>query len=396
MLQKFDLNDILIEPAIISDITSRKDVNIYDANGMLPIFTAPMFDVVSNDNHHKFVDNKIYSIIPRKPTGTYTMDDFYSTTQNKWQAVGLEDFNHFFNNDNIYETYTSKVWVLIDMANGHMKHLYDSVLSAKLRWGSKLVLMVGNIANPYTYKMFSAIGADCCRLSIGSGSACLTSVQTAIGYPMGSLISECAEIRNELKESGEKHAKIIADGGISTYSDIIKSIALGADYVMMGGTLNKSIESASPIFIEIRGGIKVQPVFPDDAPEFSDVESIKEYIKRNYYEFNDYKLNIKFLTGETSIIELSHEDFADFTLWKRYRGMSTKEVQQELGNKIMKTSEGIIKYNKVEYSLRGWTENFIHYLSSAMSYTGFDDLKDFISGPDWNLITHNSYLRINK
>lgn len=37
---------------------------------------------------------------------------------------------------------------------------------------------------------------------------------------------------------------IIADGGIRNYSDIIKAIALGADYVMCGSIFARMIESA--------------------------------------------------------------------------------------------------------------------------------------------------------
>ena len=37
----------------------------------------------------------------------------------------------------------------------------------------------------------------------------------------------------------------------------------------------------------------------------------------------------------------------------------------------------LVKYQKVEYLLDGWTENEIDYLKSAMSYTDSHDLNEY-------------------
>ena len=42
--------------------------------------------------------------------------------------------------------------------------------------------------------------------------------------------------------------KIIADGSIKGYSDVIKALSLGSDYVMIGGLFTSLIESAGDIF----------------------------------------------------------------------------------------------------------------------------------------------------
>ena len=57
--------------------------------------------------------------------------------------------------------------------------------------------------------------------------------------------------------------------------------------------------------------------------------------------------------------------------------MSTKIAQEKMGNKVLKTSEGLIKYNKVEYSIEGWAQNETDYLRSAMSYTSSVDLIEY-------------------
>jgi hypothetical protein len=63
---------------------------------------------------------------------------------------------------------------------------------------------------------------------------------------------------------------------------------------------------------------------------------------------------------------------------KKYRGMSTKAVQRSWGKTKLVTAEGITKFQKVEYSLNQWTENFEDYLRSAMSYCNAKHLDEFI------------------
>jgi hypothetical protein len=84
-------------------------------------------------------------------------------------------------------------------------------------------LMIGNIANPYTYHEFARIGVHYCRIGIGGGSVCTSSSNAAIHYPMASLIYEC----NSIRQANRHESKIVADGGFKNFSDIIKGLALG-------------------------------------------------------------------------------------------------------------------------------------------------------------------------
>lgn len=181
-------------------------------------------------------------------------------------------------------------------------------------------------------------------------SVCTTSANVSIHYPMASLISECYEISKEF----ENPTKIVADGGFRNYSDIIKALALGAHFVMLGSILNKCLESCSDTY-EIENDILVKVV------------------------------------GDPIIKFNSKVD-----LYKYYRGMSTKEVQKTWNRKELKTGEGISKYNKVEYTIDGWCENFIDYLKSAMSYSNSKNLSEFIGKAKWVYISQNSFKRFNK
>ena len=108
--------------------------------------------------------------------------------------------------------------------------------------------MVGNIANPETYRICVESRVDYVRCSVGTGAGCITCSNTGIGYPIASLISEIAAIKEELIDNGVPEfslTKIVADGGIRNYSDIVKAIALGADYVMCGSIFAIMLESAA-------------------------------------------------------------------------------------------------------------------------------------------------------
>lgn len=76
---------------------------------------------------------------------------------------------------------------------------------------------------------------------------CLTSTSTAIHFPYASLISEISE----MKYRYHSHCKIIADGGMGWYSDIIKSLALGADYVMCGRLFAQAAKTAEELGSEL-------------------------------------------------------------------------------------------------------------------------------------------------
>jgi IMP dehydrogenase/GMP reductase len=354
----YDFDDILITPADITDINSRSEVNPFYGN-KLPLFAAPMDTVVNRYNIQNFLDSGIKVCLPREATIT---PHHYSLNEDVFYAYSLADFRAVFLGE--LPIKEGVFYALIDVANGHMPAVRDAVVESKQIYGERLQLMVGNVANPFTYEILSKAGADYVRVGIGAGGACLTTQQTGVGYPMASLIEACYSHSMELT----RPAKIVADGGFKKYADVIKALALGADYVMLGSILNKSLESAGENYVQLRDGNDYMPY--------------SEY-KGSYYN-----------TGypATTVNDL----MADGLLYKKFRGMSTKEVQQSLGNEILKTSEGVVRYQKVEYTLKGWTENFEHYLRSAMSYTNRKTLNDFIGNVYPVRITQNAFNRYNK
>jgi len=353
MNQKFDLRDIAIIPAIVSNIKSRSECGTKYQTGYLPLIASPMDTVVCKKNASVFTDNAIHPCMPR---GEYIEKDIC------FQSFGLEELEKQLALTDVFikdekgtihlETeYCDKPffdysYILIDIANGHMKRLLDVVKKIKKHW-PHINLMVGNVAHPLTYKNLAMVGADYVRCSIGTGAGCTTAANVAINYPLGSLIYEC---RKE-KEKGDFDTKIVADGGMQGYDDIIKALALGADYVMIGSLFNKAMQSAGYNYLW-----KIK---------------LPYNIAKNLWKWG---LPVK----------------------KKYRGMSTKSVQRNWGKTKLVTAEGITKYQKIEYNLSQWVENFEDYLKSNMSYCGCKDIKEFVGNVEWVYITNNAYQRFKK
>ena len=343
--QLYDFDDLLIEPAVLSSIRSRSEINVKNLYGYLPLMTAPMDTVVDENNFHLFSKHGILPVLPRVMNPSKDHFDV-----NMFLSYGLDDFKKMFLDTKIYVPDGSRIMALIDVANGHMRDLYEMTKRAKTLYGYSMCLMVGNVANPNTFKEYCSIGVDMVRVGIGNGGGCLTTVQTGVGYPMASLIKEC----NDIRKNGGFRTEIVADGGFKKYSDIIKALGLGADYVMLGSMLNKCLESAG------------------------------ETSRENYETVNQYSK------------ETNEMFMADIPLYKNFRGMSTKEVQKSWGREDLKTSEGVVRRNEVNYTIESWVQNFGDYLRSAMSYSGKKELHHFIGGVKFNLISQSSFRRFDK
>lgn len=349
---KFDFKDITIVPATTSSIRSRAQVTstysrqIGSKNwiNILPVIVSPMDTVVDSNNYTTYAYNSMITCLPR---GLDIVIPKEGTLDYLFYSYGLDEIKELIKKEKNFREN-----ILIDIANGHMSELVDVIKKFKSIYKSHK-LMVGNIANPETYRILSEAGADYIRCGIGGGHGCLTSEMTAIHYPMASLISEVYSIKQDMlmENKNANTALIIADGGFRDYSDIIKALALGADYVMLGSTLNKCIESSGDNYLY---GFKIN-------------SGIAKYLWNKGFPVN-----------------------------KKFRGMSTKEVQKKWGKTNFRASEGVVRFRPVEHNLKGWLRNFDDYLKSCMSYTDCSRLENFIGKPNFVKITDQAFKRFNK
>lgn len=114
----------------------------------------------------------------------------------------------------------------VDVAHAHAKYVGKTLKQLKQILGSRCI-MAGNVATYAGADYLASCGADIIKAGIGGGSVCSTRIKTGFGIPMLTCIQECARTDRS----------IVADGGIRTSGDIVKALAFGADFVMIGGML---------------------------------------------------------------------------------------------------------------------------------------------------------------
>ena len=340
----YSYNDISIVPATITKVAHRNQCNPFvgeGANSSLPIFTAPMSSIVNLQNVDIYKKNKIIPILPRNISLSLRLKYL---DKGYWIALSLKETEEL-SLDKLKDNQEYKI--CIDIANGHMQKLYNLVHSIHIS-KPNIKIMAGNIANPTTLHIAANAGVDYIRLGIGSGAGCITSSNTAIHYPMASLINDCYKY----KKQWNLNIKLIADGGIRNYNDVIKALALGADYVMIGGLFAECVDSNKDLYIQSNGC---------------------------YVKANDEDLQKE-----------------DIQLYHKFYGMASKEGMNDLHLK-KHTAEGICKYIPIKYdSIEQWSENMEDYLRSAMSYCNAKTLDRFISRQQCILLSNNAQNAINK
>ncbi len=243
----YSLRDISIIPQVSTDIESRSQCNPYTTSiegryrGFLPLIAAPMNCVYSDGKtYNDFWGARVSCIVPR----TIDTKERLELMETVFCAFSLKEATDIL--ELPVPSKSTKYYVLIDMANGHMEKELEIGKKLKKKFGSSIVLMGGNIANPKTYLLYEKAGFSFCRVGIGGGDGCLTSTNTGVHYPMASLISDIVDIRPR-----NYKCKVVADGGIGTYSEVIKCLALGADYVMAGGIFTKATVSEDKLGTEV-------------------------------------------------------------------------------------------------------------------------------------------------
>ncbi len=212
----------------------------------------------------------------------------------------------------------------IDVAHAHARYVGKTLKKIRDMLGREACLMAGNVATYAGADYLASLSADIVKVGIGGGSVCTTRIKTGFGVPNLTAIKNCARVDRS----------VVADGGIRTPGDIVKALAFGADFVMIGSVL---------------AGTRPTP---------------GEVIVRQDSQGNAYKVKI-------------------------YRGMASSEAQDDFhgGMTEWKTAEGVsldVAYREDEEQIMA---DIIGGLRSGLTYGGASTIRELQRKLDFIRIT---------
>lgn len=363
------LDQIALIPKVLSNVDTRKDVNPFDENGKLPIFVAPMTCILNVDNYDLF-NSKTYAVLPVFADNSYLLEAL--KLSNGWFAIPFDVFKKLA--DCTEKVDDGHFFICVDMADGHIRSLYEYVTKFKRMYPNAKV-MIGNIANAQTYAECCRAGVDYVRVGIGGGNGCVTSIRTGFHNSIVNMLEEINQIRQDVdsKQCYPKDVvatKVIADGGIDSIGKAIKCLALGADYVMMGRLFAQCDESRGKKFYAWC------------------MDNLRSYIDDPYAKVS------KELEEKLNICEKLPDDVNNQILVKEYYGQASEKGQIDRFGYVKSVPEGVTMYLPCPYTYSEFVKEFEGYLRSAMSYNGSFTLDEFIGKVEYkeqSLSEFNSY-----
>lgn len=240
----YTYNDIGVIPTKLSEIETRDHIDTnMDFLGCylsLPVIVSPMSKVVGRNLATKVSDLGGVACLPR--CGSYYDYQFSEVLNKSIVSISVKNGYREFSDLILNDKNDSPKIICIYTANGFNKNVERLVLKLK-NTDPSLKIITGNVGSVQGFKYLSDLGVDAVRVGIGNGSVCSTSGMTGIGYGQASLVRDCANY----KHGTLCQSFIIADGGIHSPADVVKSIALGADVVMAGRIFAGAEESPGQV-----------------------------------------------------------------------------------------------------------------------------------------------------
>jgi len=212
----------------------------------------------------------------------------------------------------------------IDVAHAHARYVGKTLKKVRAMLGKEACIMAGNVATYAGADYLASLSADIIKVGIGGGAVCTTRIKTGFGVP------NLTAIRN----SARVDRSVVADGGIRSPGDIVKALAFGADFVMIGSMLAGTRPTPGPV------------------------------VKRK----NEHGQAVRV---------------------KSYRGMASSEVQDDYhgGMAGWKTAEGVsidVPYRENEEAV---IADIIGGLRSGLTYGGADTIRELQRKLDYIQIT---------
>jgi IMP dehydrogenase len=226
--EAFTFDDVLLVPAY-NHYESRQhvDTSVTDRTGKLslklPVMTSNM-DTITESAMANFIAGKGgIGVMHRFMSVERNVEEYRRCTAPVFVSVGTSE-EELKRAEALRDVGASHF--VVDVAHAHAKYV-GKTLKRLRQMLPNACLMAGNVATYAGADFLASVGADIVKVGIGPGSVCTTRIKTGHGVPQLTAIQDCARCDRS----------IVADGGLRYAGDIVKALAFGADFVMIGGML---------------------------------------------------------------------------------------------------------------------------------------------------------------
>jgi IMP dehydrogenase len=135
--------------------------------------------------------------------------------------------------------------LFIDASDGFSQFQADTLKYVKSK--RKIPVVGGNVITKEGFNFLAKAGFDAVKVGMGIGSGCTTQEQKGTGRGQATALMDVCKARDEHYKKTGSYIPVIADGGMSTASQMIIALAIGADACMMGSFFAQYTEGAGPM-----------------------------------------------------------------------------------------------------------------------------------------------------
>lgn len=143
-----------------------------------------------------------------------------------------------------------------DVAHGDCDMMESAIKWFRSTFNNDFTVIAGNVATGIGAMRLADAGANAIRVGVGGGSLCTTRLMTGHGMPTLQSIIDCHNYLVYHRYGLRNSICLIADGGIKNSGDIVKSVAGGANAVILGQLLASTDEAPGEIIDTPNGKFK--------------------------------------------------------------------------------------------------------------------------------------------
>ena len=221
-------------------VCAKKGISLSEANDIIwnnKISCLPILD--ENDNLEHLVFRKDYE--ERKNNPDSLLDE------NKRYIVGAGINTRDYEQRIPALVEAGVDLICMDSSDGYSVWQKNTIDWVRKNYGEDVKIGAGNVVDKEGFYYLAEAGADFIKVGVGGGSICITREQKGIGRGQASSLMDVVEARDEYFERTGVYIPICSDGGIVHDYHITLSLAMGADFVMMGRYFARFDESPTRV-----------------------------------------------------------------------------------------------------------------------------------------------------